>query len=196
MHSVVIGIGRHHNPVVAQVRNVIFHSECVQKQVQFLVLRHFLAALLVAVDGLSTEAEHRLGLCVACLGDGTACGVSLGDEYAREINLLLVLLGDPVSQMQLAVTQLAVVDVRALVALTGLLLDAGDFLALCFGSYDLRLNHRHDVLVDVEVVVKIRLYEVVDEGPDCRPSLDSVRSVCVLHRVAVLVENLLLIGVG
>ncbi len=50
--------------------------------------------------------------------------------------------------------------------------------------------------MDVEIVVEIRLYEVVDEGPDCRASLDSVRPVRLLDRIAVLVEDLLLVGVG
>ncbi len=196
VHPVVIGIGRHHNPVVAQVSHVVLHSESVQQQVQLLVLRHLLAALLVAVDRLSAEAEHRLRLRVACLGDCTARGVTLGDEYAREVNLFLVLLGDLVSQMQLAVAQLAVIDIRPLVAFAGLLLNPRNLLAFGLRCDDFSLNHRDYVLVYMEIVVEIRLYEIVDESPDCGAPLDSVRSVGLLDRIAVFVQNLLLVGVG
>ena len=62
--------------------------------------------------------------------------------------------------------QLAVVDVGPLVALAGLLLDAGDLLPFLLGRLDLVLDDGDDVLVDVEVVVEVLRHVIVDEAAD------------------------------
>ena len=72
MHSVIIGIGRDDDLVVSEILDVLLESECVDQQVELFVLRDLLAALLVAVDRLSSEREYCLGLCIAGLCDGTA----------------------------------------------------------------------------------------------------------------------------
>ena len=181
MHSVVIGIGRHDDVVVAEVLHVVFHSQGGYEQVELLVLGHLLAALLEAVDGLAAEAEHRLVVGVARLGDGSACGVALGDEYAGLLHELLCLLGALVVEVEAAVAELAVVDVRLLVALAGLLLDSRDLFALLLAGLDLLLYDGDDVRIHMEVVVQVLGHEVVDERPDGGTVLDAHRAVRLLH---------------
>ena len=55
MHSVIIGIGRHDDLVVAEVVDVLFKSKGVYEKVQLLIFRNLLAAFLVGVDRLSSE---------------------------------------------------------------------------------------------------------------------------------------------
>ena len=83
--------------------------------------------------------------------------------------------------MEAAVAQLAVVDVGALVALAGLLLDAGDLLTLLLGGLDLVLDDRDNLLVDVEVVVQILRDEVVDVGADGGADVGLERSRFVVY---------------
>ena len=72
VHSVVIGIGCDDDLVISEVVHVVLKSEGVNEQVELLVLGNLLAALLVAVDRLTSQAEHCLSLCLTCLGDGSA----------------------------------------------------------------------------------------------------------------------------
>ena len=72
VHSVVIGIGSDDDLVIAQILHVVLETECVDEQVELVVLSHLLAAFLVAVYRLSSEAEYRLSLGLACLGDSSA----------------------------------------------------------------------------------------------------------------------------
>ena len=85
VHSVIIGIGCNNDAVVAQVIHVIFHSKGIDEQVELFIFSHSLAAFLVAVDRFSPEAEHCLRVCPAGFGDGSACRVSLCDEYAGQL---------------------------------------------------------------------------------------------------------------
>ena len=86
--------------------------------------------------------------------------------------------------MQLAVAQLAVIYICSLVPFLGLLLDAGNLLALLLCGNDLLLKNWWYLLVHVEVVVEIGLYEVVDECPDSRTF--------VINDVAILILGVLL----
>ena len=72
MHSVVIGIGRYDDLLIAKILDIILQSQCIDEEVELFVLSHFLAAFLVAVDRLSSEREYSLGLCITCLCDGSA----------------------------------------------------------------------------------------------------------------------------
>ena len=168
VHSVIIGIGCYDDVLVAEVLHVVLQTESVDEKVELFVFCNPLAAFLVAVDWLSPEREYRLCLCIACLGDGSARRVSLGDEYACLLGKVLLCCRQLVVVVELAVAELAVVDVCPLVPLLCLLLDAGNLLAFLFGRYDLLLKHRRYLLVHVEVVVEVGLYEVVDERPDGR----------------------------
>ena len=104
VHPVVIGIGGHNDVVVAQVVQVVFHSEGGDQKIQLLILGDPLAALLVAVDRLSPEAEHCLVVGVPYLRDGSGSGVSLGYEYAGLFRHVLLVLGHLVAEMVPAVT--------------------------------------------------------------------------------------------
>ena len=72
VHSVIIGIRSHNDLLVAEVLDVVLQSECVDQEIELLVLGNLLAAFLVAVDRLSSEREYSLGFCVTCLCDGSA----------------------------------------------------------------------------------------------------------------------------
>ena len=89
MHSVVIGIGCDDDLVVAEVVHVVLHSESIYKQVELVVLGYLLTAFLVTVDRLAAKAENRLSLCLACLCDGSARRVTLGDEDAGQVSKFL-----------------------------------------------------------------------------------------------------------
>ena len=73
VHSVVIGICRDDDLVVAEVVNVLLETKGIDQKVQLLVLRYLLAAFLVGVDRLSPEGEYSLGFSVAGLCDCSAC---------------------------------------------------------------------------------------------------------------------------
>ena len=163
VHSVVIGISRYDNVVVAEVVEIVFYSESRDKEVEFLILRHPLPAFLIAVDWLSPEAENSLVVGVAYLGDRARSGISLSDEYACLFGQVLLVLRKLVSEMVAAVTKLAVVDIRLLVPFTGLFLDAGYLFALGLGLFDLILYDRNDIKMDPQVVVQVPGYEIVDE---------------------------------
>ena len=80
VHAVDIGIGGDDDVVVAQVLNVLVDVQGGLQQVELLVLvAHFLGHA-QAVERLSAQAEHGLGLHVAALGDASRGGVALGDE--------------------------------------------------------------------------------------------------------------------
>ena len=55
VHSVVIGIGRYDDVLVAEVLHVVLQTESIDEQVEFLILSNPFAAFLVAVDRLSSE---------------------------------------------------------------------------------------------------------------------------------------------
>ena len=166
VHAVVIGIGGDDDVVVAEVLEVVLDAEGGDKQVQLFVLRKLLAALLVAVERLAAQREDGLVVGVARLGDRSACGVALRDEDGGVLDVLLGLLRDLVVEVEAAVAELGVIDVGALVALAGLLLDAADLLALLLGGLDLVLDHGDDLLVHAEIVVQVLGHEVVDVGAD------------------------------
>ena len=94
--------------------------------------------------------------------------------------------------MEAAVAELLVIDIGLLVLFPCLFLDAGDILPFFLGVLDFFLNDRNDILVFVEVVVKVSGYKVIDKSPDSRAPVDFDRSVCAFHRVSVLVALLLL----
>ena len=152
--------------------------------------------LLVAVDRLSTQAEHGLILGFSHLGDGSARGVSLSDEYARELPEIFLALWQLVTVVETAVAQLAVIDIRFLVPFPCLLLDSGDLLALGLRLLDLVLDDRDDVLVDAKIVVQVSGDEVVDERPDRRSAVDLDRAVRVQDLLAVFVRLLLFPHIG
>ena len=54
VHSVIIGIRSHNDLLVAEVLYVILQSECVDQEIELLVLGNLLAAFLVAVDRFSS----------------------------------------------------------------------------------------------------------------------------------------------
>lgn len=124
VHTVIIGISRHHYIVVSEIFQVVFHAKGRDEQVQLFVLRHALAALLVAVDRLSPQGENGLIVGVAGLGNGSARGITLCDEYGGVLYVVLILLGNLVVVVEAAVAELAVVDSGLAVALAGLFLDA------------------------------------------------------------------------
>ncbi len=196
MHSVIIGIGRHDDVVVAQVVKVVLDSEGRDQKVQFLVLSHFLVAFLVAVYRLATKTEHGLILSFSHLGDGSARGVSLSDEYARKFPEIFLALWQLVTVVKTAVSQLSVIDIRFLVPFPCLLLDSGDLLALGLRLLDLVLDDRDDVLVDAKIVVQISGDEVVDERSDRRSAVNLDRAVRIEDLLAVLVRLFLLPHVG
>ena len=181
VHSVVIGIGCDDDLVVSEILHIIFHAKGIHQECELLVFRNLLAALLVAVDRLTSEAEYGLGLCIAGLCDGSARRVSLGDEYTCELRQLFLCCRKLVIVVDLAVAELTVVDVGSLVSLLSLLLDCRDLLALLLGLSDLLLQDRDDLLVHVQIVVQICLQELVDGASDSRTLLISMGSVLVLH---------------
>ena len=181
MHTIVIGIRCHDDPSVAEVIHVLLKSECIDQQVELLILRKLLRTLLVAVQRLSTKREHSLSLGVACLGDGSACRVSLGDEDAGLVAELLLGCRKLVLVVVFAVTELLVIDACTLVALLGILQDRRILLALLLRSHDLLLKHRDDLLMHVEIVVKSCLDEVVHETSDGRALLAAACAVRILY---------------
>jgi hypothetical protein len=55
VHSVVIGIGRYDDLLVAEILDVILQSKCIDEEVELFVLSNLLAAFLISVDRLSSE---------------------------------------------------------------------------------------------------------------------------------------------
>ena len=181
VHSVIIGIGCYDDLVISEVLHVIFHAKGIDQERELLVLGNLLAAFLVAVDRLSSQTEYSLCLCIAGLCDRSACRVSLGDEYTGVFGEFLLCCRKLVVVMDLAVAQLAVIDVRPFVSLLGLLLDCRDFLALLLRLGDLLLKYRDDLLVHVQIIVQVCLEELVYCASDCRTLLVCVGTVLVLH---------------
>ncbi len=72
VHPVGIGIGCDDHLVVAQFVHALFDVERRLQQVELLVLIDNLLGESEAVERLATEAEDRLVVRVAALGDGTA----------------------------------------------------------------------------------------------------------------------------
>ena len=60
VHAVIIRIGCDYNVVVAEILNVLFHTQGGNKKVEFLVFCYFLTSVLERVEGLSAKGEHRL----------------------------------------------------------------------------------------------------------------------------------------
>ena len=168
MHSVVIGISRDDDLVVSEVVHVVLYTKCVDQQIQLLVLSNLLSAFLVAVDRLSTQTEYCLCLCLARFCDCTARRVSLGDEDAGIFSQFLLGCRKLVVVVNLAVAKLPVIYIGTLVPFLCLLLDGRYLLPLLFGLGDLLLKDRDDVLVDMEIIVQIGLYEIIDIASDGR----------------------------
>ena len=128
VHTVHIGIGRDNHLVVAEVLETVFDIESVLQQVEFFVFVHHLLGHAEAVQRLTAQAEHGLRLHVAGLGNGTRSRVTFGNEdHGFAVQRVL-----RVGQVNLAVAELAVVQVRLFRAVVRELLDACDFLAFAF----------------------------------------------------------------
>ena len=134
VHAVNIGIGGDDDIVVAQVLDVLVDVQGGLQEVELLVLvAHFLGHS-QAVERLTTQAEHGLGLHVAALGDASRCGVALGDKDGAFEAFLVVGV-----EVDAAVTELAVVQADLLGTLAGGFLDAGNLLAFLFVGLDFGL---------------------------------------------------------
>lgn len=100
--------------------------------------------------------EHRLGIHIAALGDASAGRIALGDEDGTL--LLALVLG--VAEMDAAVAELAIVEIRLLGTLTGEFGNARHRLALAFALLNLILQNLSYILVDMEIVVYFLLQEI------------------------------------
>ena len=125
MHSVVVGIRRNDDLVVAEVVYVLLKAKGVYQKVKLFIFRNLLPAFLVAVDGFSSQRENGLRLGIAGLGDGTACRISLGDEDAGLFPELLLCCRELVLVVIFSVPELLVVDVGPFVPFLGLFLYGG-----------------------------------------------------------------------
>ncbi len=161
MHAVIIRIGGYYYIVVAQIVNVVFHSERTDQQIEFFVFDHPPAAFLVRIDGLSAKAEHCLVIGIAGFCDGSACRVALSNEYAAVFDIVFCIITCLVAIMIAAVAEFAVVDRRLAIALARLLLYAGNLLPLLLRSLYLFFYYRHNILMNVQIIVEILGYEVV-----------------------------------
>ena len=81
MHAVDIGIGGDYDIVVPQSVDPFLDVECCLQEIELVVLIQYLGRDAIGVLGLAAEGEHRLGLHIADLGDGSGSRVALGDEY-------------------------------------------------------------------------------------------------------------------
>ena len=157
VHAVDIGIGGDDDVVVAQVLDVLVDVQGGLQQVELLVLvTHFLGHS-QAVERLTTQAEHGLGLHVAALGDASRSGVALGDEDGAFEAFLVVGV-----EVDAAVAELAVVQADLLGALAGGLLDAGYFLAFLLVGLDFCLQDADRFGVLVQVIVQMLFQNIED----------------------------------
>ena len=169
VHSVHIGIGGDDDVVVSQVLDVLVDVQGGLQQVELLVLvAHFLGHS-QAVERLTAQAEHGLGLHVAALGDASRCGVALGDEDGALEAFLVVGV-----EVDTTVAELTVVQADLLRTLAGGLLDAGNLLALLFVGLDLRLKDADRFGVLVQVVVQVAFQDVEDVGLEERAVVGAV----------------------
>ena len=159
MHAIDIGIGGDDDVVVAQVLNVFVNIECGLQQVELLVLITYFLGHAQAVERLTAQTEHSLGLHVAALGDASRGGVALGDEDGAFEAFLVSRI-----EVDAAVAELAVVKTDLLGALAGGLLDAGNLLAFLFVGLNLRLQDADGLGVLMQVVVQVTLQDVKDVG--------------------------------
>lgn len=107
VHTIHIGIGGYNHLVVTQAVQAILYVEGCLEQVELLVLIYHLLGQAKAIQWLTTQREHRLGIHIAALGDASAGRIALGDEDGRF--LLALILG--IAEVDAAVTQLTVVEV-------------------------------------------------------------------------------------
>ena len=187
MHAVDVGVGSDDDLVVAQPVEPVLDVEGSLQEVELLVLVDDLLRQPKGVERLASQAEHRLGVDVAALGDGTAGGVSLGDEDAA----LLAHLSLRVVEVDAAVAQLAVVHVDFLGTLTGYLRDAGYLLAFLLGAQYLVEHDVGRLGRLMEEVVHFGLDEVADELVEARASVGRHRGRAELHLCLALEDGLL-----
>ena len=162
MHTVHVGISRDNHLVVAQVLEAVFDVEGGLEQVPFLVLVHDFLGKAVAVLRLTAQAEYCLGLGVACRGDGTGGGITLGNKN-HGLALERVL---RVGEVHAAVAELLVVEVCLLGALVREFLDAGQFLAQFFVLRDAFQELLGRILVLVEVIVQFAGHKIHNPGTE------------------------------
>ena len=164
VHAIDIGIGRHNDLVVSKPFHAVLDVEGRLQKVEFFVLIDHLLGETIRVERLTTEAEYGLRVHVAALGDGTAGRVALGDEDTGFF--LLVALG--VIQVETAVTELAVVEVRFLGTFTGQLGDTGNGLAFLFRFLNLLQHHIGHLRILMQVVIDLGLDEIAHKLVDTR----------------------------
>ena len=160
VHTIDISIGCDNHFVVTQVLETVFDIERMLQQVEFFVLIDDLLRHAEAVERLTAEAEHRLRLHVTSLGDGAGCGVTFCNENHR----FAVERVFHVSEVDLAVAEFAVVQVRLLGTFVGKLLDARDFLAFTFVLRDAVEQSLFGFGILVQVVVELACDVIDDPG--------------------------------
>ena len=114
VHAVDIRIRCNDHLVVTQILQILFNSQSGLDQIELFVLIDNLAGKTKGVEGFALKAEYTLSLHVPGLGDGSACGISLG--YEKRAFETVFVLG---VQMNPAVTKLAVVNFTFLGPLSG-----------------------------------------------------------------------------
>ena len=161
VHAIDIGIRCDYYLVVTDVFDAFLDVEGGLQEVELLVfIDHFFGES-VTVERLAPQTEHSLCIDVAALGDAAARRVTLRDEY-RSLRLALVV----GIEMDVAVAELAVVEVHLFGALTGYLLYARHRLAVALVVKDFFEQRLRGVGVFVEVVVELLADEIEHEVAD------------------------------
>ena len=168
VHTVHIGIGGHDYLIISESVEPFFNVQGSLQEVELFVLVDHLLGESERIQRLTAQAEHGLRIDIAAFRDGTAGGVSLGDEDGTfQAGVVFFFLSAfLIVQVDAAVTQLTVVQVSFLGTLTGYLRDAGNGLAFFFGFLDFLQQDFGHIGMLVEVVVYLLFYEIAHKLVD------------------------------
>ena len=162
VHTIHIGIGSHDDLVVPEAIQSVLNVERRLQEVELLVLIHHLLGHSIAVERLSPEAEHRLCIHVAALGNAAAGRIALGYEDAR----FLLAVALCIVEVYAAITQLAVVQVGFLAHLARFLGHTSHCLALTLALRHLLQDDFGHIRILVQEVIYLALHEVAYEFVD------------------------------
>ena len=156
MHTVNIRIRGHNHLIISQRVESVLNIEGSLQQVELLVLIDHLLGKTERVQWFTAQGEHRLSVHITTLGDGSAGRVTLGDEDTAL--LLAVVLH--ITEVDTAVAQLPVMQVRLLGPLTSKLCNARHGLAFLLALAHLLQHHLSHIRMLMQVVIHLGLDEV------------------------------------
>ena len=164
MHSIDIGIRSNDNLIITKSFQAVFNIECGLQKIELFILIHNLLRQTITIQRFSSETEDRLEIRVAAFRDRTTGRISLGNEDATFLYPVAL----SVIQVDAAIAEFLIVEVRFLGSLPGKFRNAGNRFAFFLRILDFTQKDIGCFKILMEIIIEFFLNKVVDELRDRR----------------------------